>query len=345
MLANIFINPKEHRLRAPWRLLLQWIIFFGGNTIASVGIGIGAGLIMTVASGKLPDMQSFLSMSMHPLVLAAGGVSALLFMLLSYWVAARWLDRRQFRDFGFHFSEAWWLDLGFGLFLGAFLMVVIFAVERAAGWVVVTGSFQSYNPGTSFWGGIFSAAVLFLCVGIYEEMLSRGYQLRNLAEGFNVRFIGPRGALLIAYLLSSSFFGLLHIGNPNASWVSTANIVVAGLFLGLGYLLTGELAIPIGLHITWNFFQGSVFGFPVSGTAPIASIIAIQQRGPSAWTGGAFGPEGGLIGLLAIALGCLMIILWVRWRSGQAVLQDRLAVYTPPQKTLPAASAGEVSEA
>ncbi len=106
--------------------------------------------------------------------------------------------------------------------------------------------------------------------------------------------------------------------------------MLIAILLGLGYMLTGELAIPIGIHITWNFFQGYVFGFPVSGGASGNSLIAIQQGGPDLWTGGVFGPEAGLVGILATTLGCGLILLWVKWRYGKVQLQSRLAVYAPP---------------
>ena len=93
---------------------------------------------------------------------------------------------------------------------------------------------------------------------------------------------------------------------------------LAGLFLGLAYVLTGELAIPIGLHITWNLFQGPVYGFPVSGTtARGAQVLVIEQGGPEAWTGGTFGVEGGLLCLLLTLLGSALIVGWVRWREGR----------------------------
>jgi membrane protease YdiL (CAAX protease family) len=80
-----------------------------------------------------------------------------------------------------------------------------------------------------------------------------------------------------------------------------------GLFLGLSYILTGDLAIPIGIHIAWNFFEGNVFGFPVSGVDSHLSLIATGQTGPIAWTGGTFGPEGVLVGILAALLGMLLV--------------------------------------
>jgi hypothetical protein len=85
------------------------------------------------------------------------------------------------------------------------------------------------------------------------------------------------------------------------------------------------LAIPIGLHITWNFFQGNVFGFPVSGTDAGATFIAIEQGGDALVTGGAFGPEASLIGIGAMVLGCALTVLWVRLRYGSAGIREKLA--------------------
>jgi membrane protease YdiL (CAAX protease family) len=163
-------------------------------------------------------------------------------------------------------------------------------------------------------------------------MLSRGYQLRNVAEGLAWRWWSPRTALIAGWLLSSAFFGLLHAGNPNATPTSTAFLMLAGLFLGLGFILTGELAIPIGLHITWNIFQGNVFGFPVSGTTVEASILAIEQRGPTLLTGGAFGPEGGISGLVALVFGSVAIWVWVRRTRGAAAPRGELAAYSRPER-------------
>ncbi len=328
-MSNIFANPIEHRPRALWRILLQGLLFIAITIFANILVGVVVGIILIASGYGLQNRQALLVIMSNPLVQVFTTLGELGAALLSYRVAARWLDHRPFESFGFHFNRRWWADFGFGLFLGAILMVFIFSIERAAGWITVTGTLRSLRPNTSFWFGAVAYLVVFICVGFSEEMLSRGYQFRNLAEGFNLKPINPRLALLLAYLISSSMFGLFHLGNPNTNLISTLNLIVAGLFLGLGYVLTGELAISIGIHITWNFFQGNVFGFPVSGSGTTATFIAIQQGGPQAWTGGAFGPEAGLIGLVAIALGSLLTVLWVRWRYGQVRLKEALAVYRP----------------
>ena len=245
-------------------------------------------------------------------------------------ISSRWLDRRKFIDFGFHFSRAWWLDFAFGLTLGAMLMGLMFLFGWGTGSIQITGFMKSFSGRGQFLPEFFQGLILYLMVGIYEELLSRGYHLVNLSEGLNTVGIDKRWALILALLISSIFFGLLHFSNPGASWVSSLNIMAAGVFLGLGMILTGDLSISIGLHITWNFFQGNVFGFPVSGTRTGATLIATELVGPKWLTGGAFGPEAGLMGLAAMLIGSLLTVFWVRRsRCGRLELKESLAVYEP----------------
>lgn len=325
-------NSQERRLRALWRILLQLLIFL-------VLSGIPGALVATVI---LLVTHGFKSLSISGVPFAwlqvTSAMVSLIAILLSLLIAGKVMDRRPFADFGFHLGRNWWVDLGFGLALGAFLMFLIFGIEYIAGWVRVEGRYQSNIDGLTFPVGLALSVVLFLCVGIYEEALSRGYHLRNFAEGLAFPTLSAKKALILGWLFSSVVFGVLHLANPGASLLSTVNITVAGLLLGLGFVLTGELAIPIGLHITWNFFQGNVFGFPVSGTTPLASFLAIEQSGPALFTGGVFGPEAGLVGLFAMLVGGVLIVLWVQRRYGSAVLQERLAAYMPGARTHEAAA-------
>jgi hypothetical protein len=107
----------------------------------------------------------------------------------------------------------------------------------------------------------------------------------------------------------------LHLGNPNATWVSTLGIFLAGIFLAYGYIRTKQLWLPIGLHIGWNFFEGVGFGFPVSGLDDIYKLIRIEVTGPELWTGGAFGPEAGLIVIPALIVGGILIYLFTKNRD------------------------------
>lgn len=291
MFKMLFWNNQQRRLRAFWRLVFQF----------------GLMLILFVLASFLPlgGTEKLLKNTI-PLGVAMAG---------SAWLAGRFLDRRRFADFGFRFSRDWWIDFCFGLALGGGLLAVVFFVQLAAGWIAVTGAWQVNSPTLTFGEAMAYALLDCICVGVYEELLSRGYQLKNLAEGLGGT-LGSKGSVIVSVLLSSAVFGVLHLLNDHASALSTFNIFVAGIMLAIGYILTGELAIPIGVHIAWNFFQGSVFGFPVSGFRHPASLIAVQLIGNPLVTGGDFGPEAGLVGLGACILGIILITIWVRVRYG-----------------------------
>lgn len=336
---KIFWNAGEKRLRAFWRILLHFICFFALTLLFSGIAGAIAGWIVLAQQGDVSniDQAKIVEMvSSNPLTALIQPVAMLGAMLLTYWIFTR-VDRRPFRAFGFAFNGNWWKDFGFGLFLGAFLMLVIFVVELALGWVRVETTL--FNPLSGPFGlAILGPVVTFFCVGIYEEMLSRGYQLLNAAEGLQGKWLTPHKAVLLSWVLTSSVFGALHAANSNATLVSTFMLVVAGLFLGLGYILTRQLAIPIGLHITWNFFQGNVFGFPVSGNNAGPTFIKVAQHGPDAFTGGAFGPEAGLICLMAILLGCLLIAGYLASQK-RLHLREDIAIYRPEGRFIAAEEA------
>ncbi len=335
-MPNPFWNHTERRLRAGWRMLLQIVLFAIATQLTGLIVLLAAWAVGS-AAGQIPGglaPQALYNAIVNyifssPGLRTAAILSEIAGVLLALWLAGRLLDRRRFADFGFHFNRRWWIDLAFGAFLGAILMVFIFVVELAAGWITVVDTFYVLPQiGFSFWIVALVGFINFISVSIREEVLSRGYHLRNIAEGLNLPRLSPRTALIIGYVISSTIFGLLHMFNPNATLTSTLNIIIAGFMLGMGYVLTGELSIPIGLHLTWNFFQGYVFGFPVSGGTSRAAVFAIEQGGPEIWTGGAFGPEAGIIGLIAMILGCWLTVLWVRRTWGKAELQDRLAIYS-----------------
>jgi hypothetical protein len=321
VLKTVLWNPDERRPRAAWRVLAYFIlIVIGSQVVLGVAL-VGVALVMA-AVGQGLDLSDEVGLSLVAAVIAGPLV------VVGSLLMALWPDRRLVRPgLGLQLDRAWWLDCAFGLVLGAALMAVIFAVELALGWVEITGTFSPGLFDLPPLLALLGAAVLFLMVGIYEEVMARGYLLRNLSEGAFPKQIGPRAATLIGWAFSSSIFGLLHALNPNASTISTVNLIVAGFFLGLAPILTGRIGLAIGLHITWNFFQGNVFGFPVSGNGDLPTVIDIQQGGPELWTGGAFGPEAGLLGLAAIAVGSLLILAWTRWREGQLRVFTNWAVY------------------
>jgi membrane protease YdiL (CAAX protease family) len=106
------------------------------------------------------------------------------------------------------------------------------------------------------------------------------------------------------------------MSNPNFSFNALLGLFISGLFLAYGYLATRQLWLSIGLHIGWNFFEGTVLGFEVSGVTGWPRLIYQTVIGNPFITGGKFGPEAGLILLPGIILGFLLVYLYTKTRNG-----------------------------
>ena len=139
---------------------------------------------------------------------------------------------------------------------------------------------------------------LFFLVAVSEEIFFRG---------FLFRIINRRWNLWAALVISALIFGGLHIFNDNATfWSSIAIAIEAGSLLGAAYAYSKNLWLPIGIHWIWNYTQGNILGFPVSGGDNVTSVITPEINGPQWLTGGSFGAEASVI---ATVIG-LLISLW-----------------------------------
>ncbi len=282
-LAIIFLSPDEPRLRTGWRLLLHTLLLVAITAIL---------LFAYILAPGFPNLTA----STEPHLLT--GIQ-LLVITLATWIARRFIDRRSFRSLGFHIDQHSLTDLAFGFCLPALMMGLIFAFEWGMGWLHFEGWVWNAAPPATILTGLLGGLATFIIVGYYEELLFRGYHLQNMFEGTNMSW---------ALFLSSAVFSILHIGNPNSTWVSTLGLLAAGYFMAYGWVRTRRLWLSIGLHIGWNFFEGPVFGFPVSGLSA-THLIHQSVDGPVLITGGAFGPEAGLVILPVIALSAALI--WV----------------------------------
>jgi len=149
------------------------------------------------------------------------------------------------------------------------------------------------------------AAVILITLfwaALLEEICFRGYPFEKLVES-----LGAPGAVLAL----SAIFGALHLGNPNAggplSW-GFWNTLLVGVLFSVARLRTGNLWFPFGLHLGWNFFQGSVFGLPVSGLSDFDTIITATVKGSHALTGGSYGPEASATCFILLIAG--LPVLW-----------------------------------
>ena len=190
-----------------------------------------------------------------------------------------------------------WLDSIRGAVLALVLMSAMVAVAALAGAYKVSG-----------WGGSTSLSMLLFTAGlqaaISEEILARGV-LFHFLEQF--------GGSWFALAASSAIFGLLHLGNANATLFSALAIAVeAGILLGGAYMLTRNLWLAIGLHFGWNFTQGYIWDVPVSGFQ-VDGLVDAHSAGPELLSGGMFGLEASVIALaIATPLGA-----WFVYRAAQ----------------------------
>ena len=288
ILTRIFLSPDKARLRAGWRLLLQILLIGIINFILVGGIGI-------LGIPKLSGKWGLLFRQIQELIVYASSI----------YIASRWLDRRSFESLGLKVGRQALFDLLAGIGIVLVQLGFIYGIMSSLGWLTFDGFAWEFDaPGTVLMNTLLFF-VIFLLVGWNEELLSRGYHLQTIASGLN---------MFCAVVISSAVFGLLHLDNPHATWVSTAGIFFAGVYQSYGYIRTRQLWLPIGLHVGWNFFEGVVFGFPVSGL-DIYALTRIQVTGPVSWTGGAFGPEAGLILLPSLIVGSALIYWFTRNRK------------------------------
>jgi membrane protease YdiL (CAAX protease family) len=309
---SLFWNSKEARVRAAWRI----VVFF---------------LTSFVLGEALFSLRGNLLTKLFPVLAYRGAFEAGAYLLLIgafVWLVASRLDKRPIADYGFHLNKAWWSDLGFGLALGTLLLLGAFVLELWMGWVKVTGTLAT-APGQPLAAMIAAGLVAVVFVAIQEEVIWRGYPIKNLVEGLNSRLISPAWATALAVLISSLLFGLAHAGNPNATTLSTVNIMIFAALFAAAYALTGQLALPIGLHFAWDFIQGFVFGVAVDASQ-WGSFLVLAEGEPNVrlWTGLPYGTEGGLLGTSAFVLGFLMTAAWVRLRRGSIRVHPSL-IQTP----------------
>jgi membrane protease YdiL (CAAX protease family) len=297
-----WFRTPDGRLRAPWRLLLvgvAFVVVIYGLTVAADD----AGLPVDPTRATGPALAAALG------VLVGNGVAVTILVLL----AARTIDRRVLADVGWRFDGRTAPDVAAGLAVGVGLVGAAYAVGIAVG-VYEPAVDPAAPPGYPFgvWLAVLAAAMI--AVGVSEELLLRGYVLTNLAEGFTA-VLGPRRAVAAAVGCSSVAFGLLHGLNPSASRLSLATITLAGVMLALGYVGTRSLAFPVGIHVAWNLAQVLV-GLPVSGLDVPVRLVRTTVTGDALVHGGAFGPEGGLVGLGMTVAGCLVTAAYGRLRGG-----------------------------
>jgi membrane protease YdiL (CAAX protease family) len=259
-----------------------------GLLVSMAGI-LAAATIAGIAAFSMPVMLQWLS----------GGFSLMFwfsFLLLPvllglYALLTRLLEQRPLGSVGFAFHPRWKNELATGLIAGTVMMLAVAATGALLG-------VASFSPAPGLGGKTvlagFLVFLLFAAAAADEELVFRGYPFQRLVE-----LVGP----VIAVIVVAALFGAAHLRNPFQSWISTLNTALVGVLLAICYLRTRALWLPLGIHFAWNFVQGYVLGFPVSGIAFQGGILQAKISGPAYLTGSAYGPEGSILSLGVLAAG------------------------------------------
>ncbi len=297
MIKNLFVNPNEHRLRTGWRILIFIVII--------IAIAKSLRLLIELFGGPLEN---------NSLSEVVKGIFLIVVATIAVLISRKYIDKKSFKSLGLDFSKYGVIDLLTGFILSGLMIGLIFLSMYMLGYVEIV----SIGYKTGFSNTILTVLLWFFAIGFtaswMEELIFRGYLLQNLAEGIGIRW---------AVVLSSIIFGVAHLPNTNSSVLSGIIITLITFLLVLGWLRTGQLWIPFGLHAGWNFFMGPIFGFPVSGMVE-ESLVNQITTGPEWITGGGFGPEGGLIVLPIVILGFISLLFWTKNRENTPWLQLKI---------------------
>jgi len=209
------------------------------------------------------------------LLVVIGSLLLSALLIWGYVALSRWLERRQDSDFALTRMPQ---RLALGTVIGFVLLTGSIGLQWLLGDAQIAVGHQF----------IFSAPTIIpvICAPIFEELIMRGVVLRIFEKMYGS---------WVALVISAALFGFAHIANPHASVLAAISIAIeAGLLLGMAYITTRSLWLPIGLHFGWNFTEGDFWGAPDSGNA-IHGIFETTTHGNALITGGTFGPEASII--------------------------------------------------
>lgn len=278
-------NIKNHN---GWiKSLLAFFLLFIPQILGAVVLLIAGYDLSKMSSGKI-DLNTMIILE----------YSMIFFMVILLWLFMKFIDKQPFIQIGLQ-TKGRLKEFNYGIFLGFIIMGAAFLFLFSINEIVFVDFSFNLNK-------VLLSIILFTGVSVFEEVVFRGYMLKNLLESFNP---------YLALFISSIFFSLIHGSNPNVTTLGLCNIFLAGFFLGASYVFTKNLWFPIALHFSWNFFQ-SMFGFKVSGLDSY-SIIEFTIPENNMLNGGEFGFESSYLSIIILILG--IFIIWNYFKNNSLI--------------------------
>ena len=310
--GRIVFGSADTRIRATWRIIVTLVVIFGGALFGAV----------LLQGFPLPTWIAPVAGHLFATIAAIGGITLM----------ARYIEHRKISDYGFSISIGWWLDLFAGVLFGCLLVGVAFGLNYVRGEIIIVDTIAIGNA-PSFSLGFLVSILAWILVGFWEETLFRGHFLTNAAEGLKTRDFSLKASLFGALVSSSVVYGVLHGpfgSNPSGDslfYALAMTIAMGGLF-GIAYILSGELAVPIGLHIGINFAEHNLFlGSPESA---IPTILRVEQAGSG--TAVQFQSMDAIVMVPVFALGYILVAGWFYSRQGTIESYTDLVHHPPISK-------------
>ena len=296
------INSSKNKKKLPnfiGAIILSLIFMYGGSLM-----------------GSLATVPLFLALRNIPLFFNNKDLLSLLITLFSFafisllvFFRVTVIEKRSFSSIGFN-KNNWLKKYSLGFLIGLAMMSIIVLILFPFGYITV-----EKNPiqpvGISAIASVLVILLGWIIQGATEEIVTRGWLLNVLSTKYNIG---------VGLLISSTLFGLMHLTNPNVNYIAVINIILVGLFYGLYVIKTNDLWAVCGMHSAWNFAQGNIFGFKVSGLdVSVGSLIDLNLVGSDFVTGGIFGPEAGITAtfILLASIGILLFIDKKRYFSNK----------------------------
>jgi uncharacterized protein len=279
ILHGVFYGPSE--LRAGWRLLIFLAIVVAFTELSNF-----------MVRRLLPGADGTTSFLVRE-------VMDFLIFLFASSVMGR-IESRTIADYGLPWRRMFRIEYWQGSLLGFASITVLLVTMRTAG-VFHFGSIALHGPEIWKWAIVY--ALLFILVALREEFRARGYALYTLSTGIG---FWP------AAILSAAFFGYSHHGNSGEDWIGLFNAGVFGLLACFLLRRTGNLWMPIGFHMAFDWGETYFYGVPDSGQTLPGHLLNSSSSGAAWLSGGTVGPEGSVLCTLLIVVVWLICAAWLR---------------------------------
>lgn len=281
----IFLNTSN-QLRSGWKLILVTII-------ACIF------MIISVTALEKCNMND------------KYGITMFVSFVISVLIMLKFIDKKELGYIGIKSLKYYYKDLILGLIIGAVLVTLNVILLLLTGDASFSSEILNINVSNSLLKGF----LILIVVGFAEETLFRGYFIMTLQQ---------MGKWWISILFSSIIFALLHGGlNDNVTYIGVVNILLAAILLGYMFIKTQSIWMPVGLHITWNYFQGYIFGVQVSGRALGEGLYTLNAK-DTIMTGGDFGLEGGLANTIVLVAALILMCIYFKKKQSENKTSENL---------------------